>query len=180
MPDQSVNIVTAENDWIYGGTYSGVNQGLSAFDTYSHSTTPWTSSGKRFVITPLESNGIVLRYFGRSAAGKKGRSRLWQVARTVVSLGVYNYLAVPAAEVEVALGSKDVSGGVFGTTYKVGQTISVVQDGTNTPPGIRLLGNGLGGFADMLIDRVGNSQLIIELENPTNETVELGFFYRPV
>jgi hypothetical protein len=161
-------IGTNQTLWSYLAplTYSGVLHDNSA---YAHrvNAVNWpsdTGSGVYVVGSLAEANNFALTFFGAGEDDDAAEVKIWGISQTTFAVSTSEYIGHYLATLKVYLGSATATGGSFGTgTVQFVDRIDVVDDATNSPPGLRIIGDASGGRAIVLHDSLGFKAYAIQL-----------------
>lgn len=172
----ATTIGTEQNAWTaIAADDIGSTGAVSAVDAYAFKsdTTLETTSGKRFVFdlaptTPLPgdvANSLALLFYGRPV-NEKFKARLWGVSNYKGTSGAaVGLLGHYLGDIEVKMGTGDpATQAPFNSSDRFCDTISVTDDATLTPPGIRVFGDKANGTAIMVLDTAGMRAIYVEVD----------------
>lgn len=122
-----------------------------------------------FVVTNTdEFNNVAAMFYGSGSADQTATVRLWGV-NAMASPGS-DYLGFFLGELTITLSSTAASVASSFSGYKFVDHISVNQDASNQPPGIRVIGDVDDKIAAIMFDAMGFQYIVIELIKGTFTT----------
>lgn len=139
------------------------------------------------LLTLAESNTLALMFYGKNADGLIATARIWGLS-AVPTGGITpdNFIGTYLGTVSIVLGNTEASTGLFNdgvSAFRFAEQANPTDDKTNTPPGMRLVGDAPLGSAVLLFDTIGYSRVIVQLTNITNDvpgtaTTKVGLLWR--
>lgn len=138
---------------------------------------------------PAGPNALVISPFGEGEDEAQGQMRIWGVSKTPIDIGagVYAYKAVYLGTLHLSLGLTQAD--FIEDGYAFVDRIAVAEDGSPTPPGIKVYGDVKNAMAEVSIDTYGCQFIVIKYTvqqfntqggSPPPEMDELGLFYRTI
>lgn len=176
-----VTIVTNQNGWTKA---SGGSLTLAGKGDYNYLATglPSATAGRTVLTSLAEANNLMLTAFGAGSAAR-AKMRIWAFNNIGNTASPQPVLGMFLADLEFTFGTTPYSGGVFGSTSYLPHTIEILDDSTNSPPGIRIVGATAPGeeaLAALIFDSMGFSAFVIECENDGTPAANAGPIYRPI
>ena len=127
------------------------------------------------------ANCFAMMFFGEGGSAKVAQARFWGIS-AVPNGGSDNFIGTYLGTLDLTSGATSTNSGVFsGTATNFVNQISVGDDATNTPPGIRVVGDADdGGAAMLLFDSMGFSKIVLHLTctNGAAKMSKVGFLWR--
>lgn len=183
----STVIGTVQNKFTFS-TPTGNSAALHSPGQYVFSGFPMSlTQGSVLLTLPAptnETNQCVLKFHakktgGGDGSGQKSQVRVWGGRRQPRTGVTDDYSGTYLFTLETVTGTKTVNVSSFGGSgpYNLVTQVNILDDQTNTPPGLRLVGTVAGGdgWVEVIFDTTGYSFLVVELTNI--DTTDVGFVW---
>jgi hypothetical protein len=180
-----INIGTAQKQWtmVAATNTDGALLGVGEYLFKQSLASPPT--GVEVVTIPGGSDTSTtfsLMFYGKGGNGKVAYAQAWGITEVPAGMGV-EYVGKYLFRLKLHMGAGSANSGAFasGPWYFI-ERIEVEEDCTATPPGVRFAGTAAGGCAEMTLDSLGFSKIVIQLtnEDEVDSSDEIGFLWRPL